>query len=466
VTASFTPKRISPIPHSLVLTLCWLSAILYGVWILPETVFIRHFCMVAGAILSLYVIYQNSRLLLQKEAAPIWMIVLLMLWVTFHLFFIGQDFERQWDEYTRIWKKIAVSTVFAIGLGMALISQAGNQKNNDYYWKIIFLGFLLPAITYFVKYGVTNLAPKYGFTVPIYLVLDPDHMGSRFGISRAWYVFFCLPAVVISIGLLTSRIKNNTFNFYNSFVYLFCIPTTALIFYLENDRLGTFFSFLLVLIAIVLIGFSLVRKKALVGLLIFALISGLSASILWGSFKQNPEWMTLLADARVAVQQVDKLDNWKYNRILIKGYPPNEYGETVSPSNYERISWAIVGGRFVPENPLGYGLLSLSFGALGKQQWPDSEMSWSHSAWLDFTLGYGIPAFMLLVGAVLLTWRNARHAMMPWRLIGRWGLPILAAVLLVKEISSEVFINAFCFLIIFCAALSLPSALSRKPKND
>jgi hypothetical protein len=44
---------------------------------------------------------------------------------------------------------------------------------------------------------------------------------------------------------------------------------------------------------------------------------------------------------------------------------------------------------------------------------------------------------------------------MPWRLIGRWGLPILSAVLLVKEISSEVFINAFCFLIVFCSVLSI-----------
>lgn len=462
MTASFAPNGITPVPHALVLTLCWLAAILYGVWILPETVFIRHFCMVAGAIFSLYVIYPNRGLLLQKEAAPIWMIVLLMAWVTFHLFFIGQDFEKQWDEYTRIWKKIAVSTVFAIGLGIALISQAGNQKNTDHYWKIIFLGFLLPTIAYFIKYGVTNLGPKYGFTVPIYLMLDPDHMGSRFGISRAWYVYFCLPAVAISIGLLTTRIKNHTFTFYNGFIYLACTPITALIFYIENDRLGTLFSFLLVLISIILIGFSLARQKALRGLLIFALAIGLSAFILWGSFKQNTQWLTLIADAKVAVQQVDKLDNWMYNRIQQKGYPQNEYGQTVNPSNYERISWAIIGGRFVQENPLGYGLLSLSFGALCKQQWPDSEMSWSHSAWLDFTLGYGIPAFILLGGAVLLAWRNAKHAIKPWRLIGRWGLPILSAVLLVKEISSEVFINALCFLIVFCAALSLKPALTKR----
>lgn len=80
-------QGIKPCRHWLALTLCWLFAILYGVWMLPEKVFIRHFCLVTGAILSLYVIYPNRKLLLKKEAAPIWIIALLILWVTFHLFF-------------------------------------------------------------------------------------------------------------------------------------------------------------------------------------------------------------------------------------------------------------------------------------------------------------------------------------------------------------------------------------------
>lgn len=53
------------------------------------------------------------------------------------------------------------------------------------------------------------------------------------------------------------------------------------------------------------------------------------------------------------------------------------------------------------ENPQDCGLLSLSFGAPSKERWPNSEMSWSHSAWLDFTLGYGIPGLMLLLSATL-----------------------------------------------------------------
>lgn len=448
---------IKPIPHWMVLTLCWLFAILYGVWILPETVFIRHFCLVVGALLGLYVIYPNRRLLLKKEAAPIWLIGLLILWATFHLFFIGRDFNAQWEEYTRIWKKIAVGSIFAIGLGLALTSQANNQKHTNQYWRIVYLGFLLPAITYFVKLGATILGRKYGFEVPIFLILDPDHMGSRFGISRAWYVFFCLPAVAIGIGMLFMRIKDKTFTFANCFIYLAVIPITLFIFYIENDRLGTFFGFVLMTIALIFLGSALLKGRTIFGLIIFSLVIAISGAISFKAYQKNPQWQSLLADAKVAVQQIDRNTAWQNVNTKLEAWPLNEYGLSTNNSNYLRISWAIAGGRFLGENPLGYGLLSLSFGALCKERWPDSEMSWSHSGWLDFALGYGIPGFLLLISAAFLTCWNSRCALPPWHLIGLTALPTLAIVFLVKEISSEVFLSAFTFLIVFSATMDVSS---------
>ena len=460
------PLEIRRPSSVLVTVLCALSAILYGVWILPNTIFIRSFCLITGAFLSLFVIFPNWRILIQRRAAPIALMALLLIWVSIHLFFIGVDYEGQYAEYTKIWKKIALSIPFALGLGLGLLSYANDPVKTRRYWNIVFIGLLLPAITYFVKWGTTLMGQKYGFAVPIYLILDPNHMGSQMGISRAWYVFFCLPAVAVSIGLVVIRLKNKTFSFFNSFLYLACIPFTLLIFYIENDRLGTFFSLALLLTAFILIGLAVVRNFSWLTLAIFLLAICSSAWILWGSFNQNSQWLSLIADTKVAVQQVDKLDNWRYNRIQAKGYPFNELGQPVSASNYERISWAIVGTRFVVERPLGYGLLSLSFGRLCKEKWPDSEMSWSHSAWLDFTLGYGLPGLLLLVAAILLTWLNSKASPTPWLLIGRWALPILSAVFLVKEISSEVFLNAFIFLIVFTSTLSLKVKISSDSRVD
>lgn len=450
-------QTIKPIPHWMVLTLCWLFAILYGVWTLPETVFIRHFCLVVGALLSLYVIYPNRRLLLKKRAAPIWLIGLLIVWVTFHLFFIGRDFNTQWEEYTRIWKKIAVGSVFAIGLGIALLSQANNQKRTDQYWHIVYFGFLLPAIIYFVKLAITTLGYKYEFHVPIYLVLDPDHMGSRFGISKAWYVFFCLPAMAISIGVITSHEVTKNFSTKTILVCLICVLFTPIIYHIEADRLGIFFSITLVVYGVILISWRGISVRS--GKVLPLVLSGiiLICFLSWTSFNRGSEWRMLVADAKVALD-TDKSDAWKYthkkdNNALV--YPLNQYGERVSPSNYERISWLVIGGKLISQHPFGYGLLSLSFGALVREYLPDSSLSWSHSGWVDYTLGYGLPGFFLIFISQFLAWRNSKNIKSPWLLLGRWCLPILFSVFLVKEISSEIFFSALIFLIVLASALGL-----------
>lgn len=185
------------------------------------------------------------------------------------------------------------------------------------------------------------------------------------------------------------------------------------------------------------------------------MIIGLSVFISFQSFKQSIQWHTLLADAKVAVEQVDQNNSWRTLDSNTEMWPINELGERSNNSNYLRISWAIIGIRHLVNNPLGYGLLSLSFGALDREYAKDSKMSWSHSALLDFALGYGIPGLLLLVVATLLAIFNARNTIAPWSLIGLWLLPILSAVLFVKEISSEVFINAFIFLVVLSASVGL-----------
>ena len=456
-TGNAQAEIIKAIPHWLVLTLCWMFAILYGVWMLPETVFIRHTCLVIGAFFGTYVICTNKRLLLAKEAAPIWLIAILIAWVTIHLFYIGRDFQGQWEEYTRIWKKIAVESFFAVGLGIALISQSKNKKHTDKYWKIIFFGFTLPGIIYFVKLIISAMGRNYEFTIPVYLSLDPDHIGSRYGISKAWYVFYCLPALALSIGAIANHLESERFALKKIYLYLVCIIATPIIFYIESDRLGAFFSANLVLLGILLVGwrrtdgkFKKILPIILPGL---ALIFFLS----WTSYNRGSEWRMLIADAMVAIE-IEKNDAWQYahkknNTQLI--YPLNKYGERVSPSNYERISWFLVGSELIRDHPFGYGLLSLSFGALAKERWTNSSLSWSHSGWIDYTLGYGIPGFLLIFTALLLAWKNSRTASPPFYLIGVWILPVIFFIFLVKEISSEVFISTLIFIIILAAALSL-----------
>lgn len=447
-----------PVAHALVITLCALFAVLWGVWILPNTVFIRHFCLIAGALIGLYIIWPRRALLLTKAAIPIWLICLLLVWVTIHLFFIGHDYDRQLEEYTKIWKKIALSIPFAFGLGLALGSQLSNSKNTQKYWAIIYLGFLLPMIIYFVKWIAALYLPRYGYTIPQFLILSPDALGNPWAIPRAFYVFFCLPALAIALGQMICSIQARQFQLISSIVYLFAIPLTLIIFHIEGDRLGIAYGLILIVAAIFFGFLPMLRRRQIswkVGVILLILIL-LSGYIATKAIQSNPHWKSLIADAKIAVQ-VDRFDHWK-NRN--KGYPLNELGKTVSPSNYERIAWAITGPRLLIEEPLGYGLISLSFLTLGKERWPDSDLSWTHSAWLDFALGYGLPGLFLLVGSALLVWRNSRCIDYPWRLLGAWAIPSACMVMLAKEVSSEAIINALIFLIMLMAAITIfkPSA--------
>lgn len=451
-------QKISPIPHALVLTLCTLFALLYGVWLLPHTVFVRNSCLVGGALLSLPIIAKHWRLLFQRAAAPIWLITLLLVWVTIHLFFIGQDFNHQYLEYITIWKKIAIGCVFALGLGLA-IGQNTNTKTAKTAWAIIYLGLLLPSLIYFGKYTLGIIPPHYGLTLSPYLILNPDHLGSPFGISRARYVFFCLPAMAVGLGCIANDLKRKTLHWQSTIFYLLSVPLTLALFELEGDRLGAAYGLaLLGVFALVVVRNMIKVRRPILSMLALALMVAVSVWLVQKVTYQSPLWHQFWADAKMAVQ-VDKYDAWQ-TRVL----PINELGIPASDSNYMRISWAIVGTRLLMQNPLGYGLLSLSFGGLGKQIWPNAQISWTHSAWLDFALGYGLPSLIMIWLAIALAWQRAKALNPPLNTLGRWGLLIAAAVMLTKEISTEVVVNSMMFMIVWVTAMGLTIS-SHKPTS-
>ncbi|MBU3593259.1 O-antigen ligase family protein [Polynucleobacter sp. 71A-WALBACH] len=447
-------NRDLPVPHALTLALSWLFAILYGVWLLPNTVFTRNVCLIAGALLSLLVIVPRWRLLLQKRAAPIWLIAILFLWITFHLFFIGQDYSTQLMEYTKSWKKIFISSVFAVGLGMAIVSNFKDPKRLAIYWRVIYFGLMLPMVIYFIKLGTTTWAPLFGIELSPHLMISREIFTDPFAVHRSGYVFFVMPALAIGIAKLAHAMLSGKFSPKENLIYIVTILMTVALFHVEDDRLGYLFVALLLLMAAIPVGNSLLKKSSIFKLISLVLLLFSITSVGVIAYRQNDQWKTLIADAKVGIQ-VDRYDAWKYSRTTRPDLPLNEFEKPASLSNYERTAWATAGSRLALSNPLGYGLMSQSFGRLCRIYWPDAETSWSHSAWLDFTLGYGVIGLLLLLVASLLAWNVGGSILEPWKLIGKWGLGSLVLVFLVKEVSSEVYINALIFLVMLVTALAL-----------
>lgn len=454
---------LKPLPSYVVPAMCWIFVILFGIWAIPHTVFIRHISMVLGAALGLYVIgylWKNDLLKIQVNAIPIFLILTLFVWVTIHLLGIGKEPALQWLEFSRAWKKIFITFPFALGLGLGIryVIQSGNVGQSQRLWRIVYFALLLPTLIFYIKFGLTEWAKFSQFSLSPYLVLSQDWSYSS-GMPKYFYVFFSLPAFAIAIGAITHAVLENTLRLKVHAIYFVVVLTVPNIFYLLSARNGIGYASIIVIIALLNLSYSMVTRRSLKQKTMLVVFSILLAVMVLVSLKANPAWKMMTSDIKVALQ-FNKIDNWKYQGQSDVPYPINEHGATVNPSNYDRATWLFAGIQLLSENPLGYGLMTLSFDRHTKAKWPSSFMSQTHSAWLDFALGYGIPGAMLLMLALILAWHKSKQLKQPWCYVGRWGLGVLGLVMLSTEISSEIFINALIFIVVMTTGLTMSLRVS------
>jgi len=429
------PKWVAP-------TLTVLFAILWTVWLLPHTVFIRHTAMVLGAILGLYVCVLNRSLFLKKEAFSIYVILVLIGCVIFHFFFIGTNHALQFQELTGVWKKVIICIPFAIGFGIAI----GQSQQRNLCWNLLYLGLTLPTLIYFGKWVLTQNAQEWNIQSP-YLLLNPDY-SKPFGISRALYPFYCLPSFVIALNLI---INGQSILVRMLPLYLVSIILTPLLFIFEGDRTGFLLATLFFLLSGLVTLLQIFKNFNLKFFVLVCAFTFLSAASLYGFVKKFEQANLIVNNSQIAIN-IDQSDLWKYQGI--RGLPKNNKGLDIDVSTYFRISWFIAGARLLSENPMGYGLLTLSFDHLTKDKWPDSVLSMTHSGFLDFALGYGYLGIAFLLTASLGVMIQSYFFPTNWNMLF-WGFGVLILVMLFKELSYEITVNAYIFLILLMGGLAL-----------
>lgn len=444
--STLTPKAHVP---SWVLALqVFFFPILYAIWALPETILIRHICLIGGAILSLWAIYQYRCSFFQWRSIPIWLIATLFAWASFHLFFLSNDFAAQYEEYTSIWKRTALGAIFALGFGIALSSHSQTKDSKGKaLWALMYLGLLSPILIYILKFVLTNKAKQWGLAVPDYWLL---HYGSLpFYLPKTAYVCFCLPTLGIALGQLVRNIHQNHVFKWANLVYLATIPAVLFVFYGENIKNGVVYSVALLALFLGITLFRNFRRHWAAKLLVLGIVLTVGGIFVANSIEKNPSWNTLKADAKIA-RDTQTHPQWKYNGE--KGYPNNELGVMVSVTNYERLAWAKEGTKLIIQNPSGYGLIERSFGRLAKINWPDSKLHQSHSGWIDLTLGLGIPGFLLIFTVLLsLIYQLAKldqameMAFNPYPSMVCWALLSLLIMWCTTEISQKVYFDDLIF---------------------
>jgi hypothetical protein len=441
-------ERCLFIPEWIVWMQCLCFSVLYAIWALPETILVRHISLVTGSLLSIWVIYQYRYSFFHRRAIPVWLIVALFLWATFHVSFLSFDFPAQFLEYTSIWKRSFLSGVFGVGFGLSIYSIGSNSSQSRVLWPVIYFGLVLPIIIYFLKYFLTRYGSSLAWSVPDYLRLY--YSSAPYYLPKTAYVCFCLPALAVSLGNLLRKIKSEEIINFANLIYLIVVIAVLYIFYQENIKNGIVYGVLMFVFFIFFLvanDFKRSWKRRLPVIVIAIMVGGifLNQHI---KLRTNDSWRTLLADARVAFD-VQTYSHWKH--IGAEGYPDNAGGSTVSFTNYDRMAWSKVGLGLIYQNPMGYGLIEGSFGKLAKLNWPDSKLTQSHSGWIDFTLGMGvIGALLLCFQWIFVIFRLRKVALINkidnhFLIMIWWALISLFFAWITTELSQKIYFDSLIF---------------------
>ena len=430
------------IPVGIIFLQCLTFVVLYSVWILPEIAAWRNTSLVIGAALGLYVTYQYRFLLLNKQALPIWLIGLLFIWASIHLLFLSQNPAVQLIEFKGIWKRAFLAVFFALGLGLSIANNA--ERIKKWSWPLI---YLLKWTLTFHGQNIFGLE-----SVPLFLKVYP---GSQlFYVPKTDYVVFCLPTLAVALGQILTLLQEKRIKWIELLIYGASIAAVSFVFYGQNVKNGFVYEALLFILFLLILVIASKRKWTPIKVGVIALILIGVSFVGYKHIQQNDSWSTFAADAKIAVQ-LDRYQEWKFNGE--KGYPLNGLGKTVSGTNYERITWGLVGMSLLQENLLGYGLIENSFGPLVNQKWPESSvhLTHAHSGWLDLALGLGLPGIALVLIALILALKLTRDLTAPWKNLGRWVLVSTLLLWCTTEVSNNGNFDPLLFWIVLTASLAL-----------
>jgi len=431
-----------------------LSSVLLGIWAVKGTIALRNSLLGIETILStIYCIRffkANKQKIPLKNWTPLILLGLMFCWVIFHYLFLTRFPEQQFHELTSTWLRSFLAVIVGVGTGLA-ISKRPNAIN------FLWLGILGSFAYLFYQYIPKAIALNSFFVPP------PDNTS---------YIFYgkisgVLAGTILIAGLLgtladTVRRGSWLTTISLGLLCLMGLATTLYAFvFIFDTRNGIGLAVILFsALCLVVLGQALraffkgVGSKGASALLL-SLVCAATVFAWFGMqhIKHNTGWSTMWEDTKTSAQ-VKKYPNWQNPQAM--GYPNNANGQVVKSNTYERVAWGVAGLQiFMPENPLGVGVLKNPFTILLKEKYPTSGeyIPSTHSAWVELGLAFGYLGLLLMLGSVISTFFLAMNSKSQSRVLT--GLLSLGLICLytVGEISSQHSIEILCFLVALMTAL-------------
>ncbi|QWD07777.1 hypothetical protein G6716_01340 [Polynucleobacter paneuropaeus] len=413
------------------------------IWVLPDTIALRHLLLGIGCLSGLVLIRDNRTFFIPFRTALIPLILLcsLFIWVGIHYLFFSLNPALELSEIRGLWSRAFAGVIMALGLGISLFKYPALRK----YFYIS--TFSVPLIN-ISAYG-------YDSYLNHQLVMPNDFIFFLFAKIETAYFGAIAAAVTITNLIKILVLKNKKSRPFIIVLYclgLILLLVSALISSSKNGiaiLIALYFIFVFILFLGGLLNQG--QSRLLSFIIIFCVLS--FTVIAWKEHKNfaYKGWDSLLQDAEIAVN-IDKYQQWQDGSF--DTLPMNSLGQHVAINTYQRVAYAMVGIRLISQYPMGYGSINQSFFGLQNHAGiPHSHHGQVHSGWVDFGLALGLPGLFILFAYLVAVSTLALRKVNEMTLLAAFIGLTLFLLGLIAEINYKQYFEATIFFFTFAACL-------------
>jgi hypothetical protein len=442
---------------------CALSLIL--IWPLPGTIAGRNFLLALGCFSSCLWLYRAKIKINWQLLFPIACLLSVPVWLWIHYLLFPVNIGAQIYDLKGTWLRVVLAIILGGSLGLMI-----SRRPKMLFWiytpvlllALIVLGAYLIDFFHASQWVIQNIRFPFkyksalvyflmnlclfSYAILHYCILDrrgADHRALvRLGLAGSLLAAICWVDFIIAHALNGVLIAGLT-------------GLILLVIYLSS---GAWF---------------LNQKSYRYWVLLITVASILicSFSIFWNYDQKYENKLGNIFEDIQASSQIENHIEWRRDLAYQGPYTPNNAsGIPINASTYERTAWFVKGAHILWENPLGTGFSHLAFRHYMLKENPNFGVYKTHSGWLDFALGVGLPGLLLtwcamayiFVKSIVILRSSPRISVLA--LTSVWVLGGLWILWWPTELSEREFIENLFFIIALlgCATIAENSILPTK----
>lgn len=418
---------------------------------LQNTIALRNVCLYLGAFIGFYFIHIE----LQKNKLGILIVpitlFLTIIWVFLLYLYFPTLKNLQIAELKSLWPRSFAAIIFGTGLAVVLI-----QK--DVLARIFFANYFVLAI---VNIIFCIIEIYYKKTIPVI-----DYFGIF--ITKAPAAYFLIFPFFTAVGYL-DRIITDSISLRKNLHKIMLAFALIILCIFSQYLMQSLNGLLTIFLILFLQSFLLFTKRTNLKtrdrflLLLGGLFIIISFSYIYSA--QNDrlknKLINIISDAQIGLQ-IDAYPQWRYDS-RDSGLPIIVDGRVINGSTFYRVASIKKGIEIIVNNPLGAGFTFLPYGYYLKNEYPNARADHTHSGWIDYTLGVGVPGIILMLVAIsyglyncitnrLKDISNPMHEIA--NAISMWALLGLTILWMILEVSEREYIEYLFFSICLFSSIA------------